>query len=59
MTHFKRFPSKETRVTLLFAKTADGTRLTLRQENFETSQERNANREALTNALSRLAGLLT
>ena len=36
-----------------------GLQLTLRQENFETSQERNANREALTNALSRLAGLLT
>ena len=59
VTHFQRFPNKETRVTLLFEKTAEGTQLTLRQENFETSQERNANREALINALSRLAGLLT
>lgn len=58
VTHFERFPRKETRVTLLFAKVADGAELTLRQENFESSQERDANREALTNALNRLAELL-
>jgi uncharacterized protein YndB with AHSA1/START domain len=56
--HFEKFPSKETRVTLLFKKTGSGTEFTLRQENFETPQERDENRKAWVNALNILEGLM-
>src|SRR5262249_40172413 len=59
IVQFDRFPSKETRTTILLTKITEGTKLIFRQENFETSQERDENREAITNALKMLDGLLT
>lgn len=58
VVHFDRFPAKETRATLLFRKLTDGTELTFRQENFETSQERDDNRQANEHALRILDSLL-
>lgn len=55
ITHFKNFPSKETRVTVLLEDAATGTELTVRMENFETIQERDANRQAWQRGLARLA----
>src|SRR5262249_16305441 len=46
IVQFDRFPSKETRTTILLTKIPEGTKLIFRQENFETSQERDENREA-------------
>ena len=58
VTHFKSFPSKETRVTLLFNKADTGTELVVRMENFETSEERDANKGAWENGLNTLEGIL-
>ena len=58
ITHFKSFPSKETRVTLFFKKAEKGTELVVRMENFETSQERDANKKAWQAGLDTLAGIL-
>jgi uncharacterized protein YndB with AHSA1/START domain len=44
LTHFKSFPTKETRVTVLLKKVAKGTELTIRMENFEAPEERDANK---------------
>jgi hypothetical protein len=56
--HFDRFPGKETRVTLSFKTTTSGAEVTVRMENFETPQERDANRQAWERALRTLEGLL-
>jgi uncharacterized protein YndB with AHSA1/START domain len=58
IVHFERFPSKEIRVTLLFKETSDGTDFTVRQQNFETPQERDENRKAWEYAFNTLEGLL-
>ena len=55
---FDRFPNKEIRVTLWFRNTTGGTELTLRQENFENSQERDGNRAAWEGALKILGSLV-
>jgi uncharacterized protein YndB with AHSA1/START domain len=59
VVHFDRFPAKEIRVTLWFKKMPDGTQLTLRQENFDNSQERDGNRQAWEGALTTLERLFT
>ena len=47
ITHFKSFPSKETRVTLLFKKLEESkTNLLVRMENFDNAEERDANKKA-------------
>src|SRR5262249_28902793 len=49
VTRFKHFPSKETRVTVLLRRSdqrTEETVLTLRMENFESTEERDANRQA-------------
>jgi len=58
VTHFTRFPTKETRVTVLLTDAANGTGLTVRMENFETAQERDANKQAWRHGLATLAELL-
>jgi uncharacterized protein YndB with AHSA1/START domain len=58
-THFKRFPTKETRVTVLVEDVAIGAELTVRMENFETAEERDANRQAWQRGLATLADILT
>jgi uncharacterized protein YndB with AHSA1/START domain len=58
VVHFDRFPSKETRVTLSFKAAAGGSEVTVRMENFETSQERDANRQAWEGALKRLEAIV-
>jgi len=45
-------------VTLSFSATAGGSEVTVRMENFETSQERDANREAWEGALKRLEAIV-
>ena len=58
LTHFKSFPTKETRVTVLLKDAATGTELTIRMENFETTEERDANRQAWERGLTTLAGIV-
>jgi uncharacterized protein YndB with AHSA1/START domain len=58
ITHFKSFPTKETRVTAVFDEIATGTKLTVRMENFETSDERDANRQAWQHGLVALMDLV-
>ncbi|MGH2362204.1 MAG: SRPBCC family protein [bacterium] len=58
IVHFDRFPSKETRVTLLFKATAGGAEVTVRMENFETPEERDGNKQAWEGALKKLERLL-
>jgi uncharacterized protein YndB with AHSA1/START domain len=58
VTHFKSFPSKETRVTVLLEDAATGTRLTIRMATFETIEERDANRQAWQRGLATLADVL-
>ena len=58
LTHFKSFPSKETRVTLLFKKAEAGTELIIRMENFESKEERDANKGAWETGLKTLEGIL-
>jgi hypothetical protein len=52
------FPSKETRVTVLLRPSEMGTALTLRMRNFESTQERDANRQAWEKGLSVLADVV-
>jgi uncharacterized protein YndB with AHSA1/START domain len=58
LAHFKSFPSKETRVTALFVDEDGGARLTIQMGNFETTEERDANRQAWQRGLQRLAEML-
>lgn len=58
VVHFDRSQSKETRVTLLFRTVEDASEVTLRMENFETTQERDGNRQAWNEALDRLGGIV-
>jgi uncharacterized protein YndB with AHSA1/START domain len=58
ITRFRSFPTKETRVTVLLTDAANGAELTVRMENFETAQERDANKQAWQHGLATLAELL-
>ena len=58
ITHFSAFPTKETRVTALFREADKGTDLLVRMENFETTEERDANKEAWRAALATLGDIL-
>jgi len=58
VTRFKSFPSKETRVTVLLKQDDAGTVLTLRMGNFESTEERDANRRAWENGLAILADVV-
>ena len=58
VTHFKCFPSKETRVTLLFNKVDHGTELVVRMENLESNEERDANKGAWEKGLTTLDSIL-
>jgi hypothetical protein len=59
IVRFDRFSNKEIRVTLWFRNTPGGTELTVRQENFENSQERDNNRAAWEGALKTLDSLVS
>ena len=59
VTHFKSFPTKETKVTVVLTAVETGTELTVRMENFETPSERDANRQAWEQGLTTLATILT
>ena len=52
VTRFKSFPSKETRVTVLLTEGDNGTVLTLRMGNLESTEERDANRQAWERGLA-------
>jgi hypothetical protein len=52
------FPAKETRVTVLLGAAPVGTELKIRMENFETAEERDANRQAWQRGLSTLADIV-
>ena len=58
VVHFDRFPGKEIRVALLFKTTAGGAGVTVRMENFDTPEERDANRGAWEAGLATLKTLL-
>ena len=58
ITHFKSFPTKETRVRVLLKEAATGTELTIRMENFETADERDANMQAWQRGLATLADVV-
>jgi uncharacterized protein YndB with AHSA1/START domain len=58
LTHFTSFPTKETRVTILLTDAANGAEVTVRMENFETTQERDANKQAWQHGLATLADIL-
>src|SRR5262245_3157293 len=58
VARFKKFPTKETRVTVLLRKDKTGTVLTLRMENFESVEERDANRVAWERGLAILADVV-
>ena len=58
VARFKSFPSKETRVSVQLAPINEGTTLILRMENFESSDECNANRQAWEKALAILADIV-
>ncbi len=58
LARFKSFPSKETRVSVRLAPVNGGTALTLRMENFESTEECNANRQAWERGLAILADVL-
>lgn len=58
VTRFKRFPTKETRVSVLLRSGETGTELTLRMENFESTEERDANRLAWERGLAILADVV-
>lgn len=57
IVHFDRLPGKEPQATLLFRPTAAGSAVTVRMENFETSQDRDANRQAWEGALMTLRAI--
>jgi uncharacterized protein YndB with AHSA1/START domain len=58
ITHFHAFPTKEAHVTALFREAERGTELVVRMENFETAEERDANREAWLAAMATLGEIL-
>jgi uncharacterized protein YndB with AHSA1/START domain len=58
VTHFTRFPMKETRVMIRLEDRLAGTELTIHMENFETPEERDANRQAWQRGLGRLAEIV-
>ena len=58
VVHFDRFPTKETRVTLSFKTKEGGSEVTARMENFETSQERDGNKQAWEAALKKLEAIV-
>ena len=58
ITHFKSFPTKETRVAVLFKEAGKGTELIVRMENFETPEERDANKQAWQRGLATLADIV-
>jgi uncharacterized protein YndB with AHSA1/START domain len=58
VTHFTSFPTKETRVTVLLKDAVNGAQMTISVENFETAQERDANKQAWQHGLTMLADLL-
>ena len=58
VARFKNFPSKETRVTVVLSRHGGGTALTLRMDNFESAEERDANRRAWENGLAVLADVV-
>jgi uncharacterized protein YndB with AHSA1/START domain len=58
ITRFTSFPTKETRVTVQLKDAVNGAEMTIRMENFETTQERDANKQAWQHGLATLAGLL-
>ncbi len=58
VTHFKSSPTKETRVTVRLKEANPGTELNLRMENFESAEERDANRQAWQGGLSALSDIL-
>jgi len=58
VTRFKSFPTKETRVTVLLKRADEGTELTLQMENFESAEERDANRQAWERGLAILADVV-
>jgi len=57
--HFNSFPTKETKVTVSLKDTADGTELLIRMKNFETAEERDANKQAWQRGLALLADSLS
>ena len=58
VARFKNFPSKETRVSVRLKQVDKGTALTLRMENFESTEECNANRQAWERGLAILADVV-
>ena len=58
LVHFDQFPTKETQATLSFRPAPGGSQVTVRMENFESSQERDANRQAWQGALKKLETIL-
>ena len=58
IVNFEGFPSKETHVELEFHKIPNGTLLKLKMENFEDSNERDANRNAWINGLKTLEKII-
>lgn len=59
VTRFKNFPLKETRVTVVLHEADNFTTLTLRMENFESTEERDANRQAWEKGLEILGDFLS
>lgn len=59
ITHFKSFPTKETRVAIRLDPADNGSELTVRMDNFETPDERDANKQAWQQGLVTLAELLS
>ena len=58
VARFKSFPSKETRVSVLLTRVDNGTVLTLRMGNFESAEERDANKQAWERGLAMLAEIV-
>ncbi|MGH8014636.1 MAG: SRPBCC family protein [Candidatus Zixiibacteriota bacterium] len=58
IVNFDNYPTKETRVAILFNRISTGTELRLRMENFESIQERDGNRQAWEAAHAKLADIL-
>ena len=58
VARFKNFPSKETRVSVRLKRIDEGTMMTLRMENFETTEECDANRQAWERGLAILADVV-
>jgi len=58
IARFRKFPEKETRVSVQLAPVNHGTALALRMQNFQSTEERDANKHAWENALGILADLV-